>query len=409
MRIHPLASASANSTTRSSMLAAALFLKKARSFDYLTDTYLPGMRFGWNFLTCSEIYAWRSYDDSAPGEFCFHLDPSGYPQILHRRGNAVGYRYGPWDGIWFSTQDSTFDFLFMMNENEVYFYFTEPSIHRALMTRFNANYNGVAQRVTWVVSRGWMVYVNLPAVLYLWTVWCIWHLQCWKYSVWMLGRFVPRNPERWFRADWTSGCVRRTYLSCEEDVFLTYSRIKLPDTRFSWYNMSMTLQECREECLRNCSCTAYTKLNISRRSGCLIWYKDLIDIRSSSSDEQDIYIRMASFRRKKKNDIKMREGLYDGSHQKDSDLPLFNLYTILEATNNFSSDNKPGEGGFGPVYKEGGQEIAVKQKHVYLLGKKCVHIINGVARGLLLYLHQDSRLRIIHRDLEASNVLLIPT
>ena len=36
---------------------------------------------------------------------------------------------------------------------------------------------------------------------------------------------------------------------------------------------------------------------------------------------------------------------------------------------------------------------------------KRYNIINGIGRGLL-YLHQDSRLRIIHRDLKTSNILL---
>ncbi|XP_072956363.1 cysteine-rich receptor-like protein kinase 15 [Typha angustifolia] len=147
---------------------------------------------------------------------------------------------------------------------------------------------------------------------------------------------------------------------------------------------------------------------------------------------------------------------------------LFDLGTIRAATNNFSEANKLGEGGFGPVYKgalQDGQEIAVKRlstssvqglielrnevvlvaklQHknlVRLLGfcleeqeKLLVYeylqntsldkiifdpvrrelldwgmrykIIEGIARGLL-YLHEDSRLRIIHRDLKSSNILL---
>ena len=49
--------------------------------------------------------------------------------------------------------------------------------------------------------------------------------------------------------------------------------------------------------------------------------------------------------------------------------------------------------------------IFVKERRKELDWPKRVEIIKGIARGLM-YLHQDSRLRIIHRDLKASNVLL---
>ncbi|GLT67767.1 hypothetical protein SLA2020_400520 [Shorea laevis] len=146
----------------------------------------------------------------------------------------------------------------------------------------------------------------------------------------------------------------------------------------------------------------------------------------------------------------------------------YGFATVQAATNNFSEENKVGQGGFGTVYKGRlpiGQDIAVKRlssnsrqgdaefKNEVLLMAKLQHrnlvrligfclegeerlliyefvpnssldrfifdpikraqldwerrygIILGVARGLL-YLHEDSRFRIIHRDLKASNILL---
>ncbi|PRQ31255.1 putative protein kinase RLK-Pelle-DLSV family [Rosa chinensis] len=146
----------------------------------------------------------------------------------------------------------------------------------------------------------------------------------------------------------------------------------------------------------------------------------------------------------------------------------YNFEDIKSATDDFSDENKLGQGGFGAVYKGklyNGQYIAVKRLskssqqgdrefknevtlvaqlqhrnlvrllgfclkgeeriliYEYIPNKSLDHfifdptnhehldwetrykIIEGIVRGLL-YLHEDSRLRVIHRDLKASNILL---
>uniref|UniRef100_A0A251T3G0 Receptor-like serine/threonine-protein kinase n=1 Tax=Helianthus annuus TaxID=4232 RepID=A0A251T3G0_HELAN len=238
---------------------------------------------------------------------------------------------------------------------------------------------------------------------------------------------------------------------------------EVPDTRRAWYNVSMTLGECEIACKRNCSCTAYTSLDIRNGgSGCLLWLDELLDTREYDVD-QDIYIRMSASELEGKWNVHDEKNTSLQMEQLD-DIQCFSLYEVARATGNFSVSNKIGQGGFGPVYKDG-RQIAVKRlsessqqgvdefkneviciaklQHrnlVKLLGY-CIHqneliliyeymtnksldwflfdetrslmlnwpqrfnIIEGIARGIL-YLHQDSRLQIIHRDLKAANILL---
>ena len=92
--------------------------------------------------------------------------------------------------------------------------------------------------------------------------------------------------------------MRTNPLSCqdkEKDGFVKLVSLKMPDTAYSWVNKTMNLQECREKCLSNCSCMAYTNSDIrGQGSGCIIWFGDLMDIRRVVSGEQDLYVRMSA-------------------------------------------------------------------------------------------------------------------
>ncbi|KAK2644362.1 hypothetical protein Ddye_019557 [Dipteronia dyeriana] len=118
-------------------------------------------------------------------------------------------------------------------------------------------------------------------------------------------------------------------------------------------------------------------------------------------------------KRKAKQEIRRKEERNYVDEIESAESLQFDFSTIKATTNDFPADNKLGQGGFGAVYKVfytlfnsiGLCEIVDTIKRGLLDWETRYKIIGGIARWIL-YLHEDSRLRIVHGDLKASNILL---
>ncbi|KAF6159041.1 hypothetical protein GIB67_032658 [Kingdonia uniflora] len=497
------------------------------SFKYPSDTILPTMKGGLNRKTGEkqQLTAWKSKSDPSIGDFFSELEPVKIPQVIVWNGSKRHWRSGPWNNqIFIGIPDMNslyFDgFNIIREDGSVYLTLDYVNTSSTLKI-FYLDSGGTNVGETWEAEKEWVKSWSAPRVL------CDIYDTCGSFGICNISTsqicsclkgFRPKFLKEWTAGNWSGGCVRRTQLQCErsdtngkngkKDVFLKLERVKVPD--FANWVSAANLQDCKQDCLNNCSCVAHSYVT---GIGCMLWDGDLLDMQKFDTAGVDLYIRVADIKKnarviiivvvligvvgisvsgcllwwwiaqnrvKSGNKKKNKEVLINMGNKNptdfseanmlgdNSELPFFSVEKLASATNNFSVDNKLGEGGFGSVYKgtfSDGQEIAVKRlskssgqgsvefKNEVVVISKLQHrnlvrlvgcciegeekmliyeympnksldallfdaakralldwrirfqIIEGICRGTL-YLHRDSRLKIIHRDLKASNVLL---
>ncbi|KAK2978988.1 hypothetical protein RJ640_017552 [Escallonia rubra] len=361
-----------------------------QSFDHPSDTLVAGMKLGWDLRTGlnRHLTSWKSADDPSPGEFSYGIDLTALPQSFVRKGSAKQYRSGLYDFLALNgtqgKQNRYFNPKFVSNSEEVYYEFDLFNE----ITKLWLTYSGALQRAKWnSKSLEWEALYTHPGVP------CDYYGQCGKNAICTLNNaqictclagYRPKSSQDWNMLFWSGGCLREAPLNCTKgEGFMKFKGVKIPDLLQVWMNTSMTLKECEKKCLQNCSCTAYASSNpTGRKTGCLLWYGDLVDIiEYPEYDHLTLYIRATASELGPKKKKRL-------------------MVAMITISGQLST----------------GQEIAVKKlaenskqgldnERSSLAWRTRFDIIVGIARGIL-YLHRDSRLRIIHRDLKASNVLL---
>ncbi|XP_057984191.1 G-type lectin S-receptor-like serine/threonine-protein kinase CES101 [Malania oleifera] len=466
------------------------------SFDEPTDTLLPGMKLGFNLRTGRNrtLSSWMSRDVPTPGVFTLGLDPGGSRQLILWWHQSVYWSSGLWENGRFEylIPFGGHNFSYVSNGYESYFYYSAGE--GIFFPRMVMNFLG-------------QVLVGNGTKTQLSTV-----ISCSTY---------PTN----------YGCVEQKLPTCRSPRdWIDGRKESVHGHRFELMESSNELGfiDCQAKCLKNCSCVAFNSKN-DDGTGCeilgmgmgltdysrvedvyIVQSQTLIEVKEFAGRNPAsmikwwmwlsiaagasgtlllctaCYIKWRKLRAKGDNRIEQWTmfnelrgnatlsiccGIWK-KHEKtgksNHELRLFSLDSIAAATDNFSTTNKLGQGGFGPVYKGNlldGQEVAIKrlekssgqgllefQNEIILIAKLqhtnlvrllgcCVqgeekvliyeymanksldfflfdpcrrklldwktrfNIVEGIAQGLV-YLHKFSRLKVIHRDLKASNILL---
>ncbi|KAG6754761.1 hypothetical protein POTOM_040555 [Populus tomentosa] len=400
------------------------------------------MRFSANARTGNKtlLTSWRSSSDPSVGNFSAGINPLGIPELFMWYNGHSFWRSGPWCGQNFIGIPGMYTSVYLhgitlQDEGDGTFTLSsiqDPAYH---LTYVLTSHGKFTEQYWDYGKQGWEYTSEVPSTE------CDLYGKCGPFGscdaqnspiCTCLKGFVPKNQDEWNKGIWTRGCVRMTSLQCDriqngsevgkEDGFMKLEMMKVPTFAEYWPYLS-SVQECKDECLKNCSCVACSYYN---GFGCMAWTGNLIDIQKFSEGGTDLNIRLAyteldtwrsvsynfSVSGNKRNvkviismsvivgaiaificvffswkwmakhrerkliseetlSFKTREAqetVFDGNlpeNVREVKLePLFKLQILETATNNFDISKKLGQGGFGAVYRgklPDGQEIAVKR------------------------------------------------
>ncbi|CAN1747829.1 G-type lectin S-receptor-like serine/threonine-protein kinase RKS1 [Linum perenne] len=415
-------------------------------------------------LTC-----WKSPNDPGIGDYSFKLDPRGSPQFFLQTRADHYWRSGPWPwgkfpdiyNYTFVNNEDEIYFSFSVNDKSLLL----RTVIDDSGTMKRLSWHGIdgQWKEYWSApkyrcdsyGRCGVYSICDPNNVNMFECTC-------------LPNYEPRNPSMWHLRDGSGGCVRNApgegFLRVV-DIKIPDTSSAVWISRST--SQVACEEACRRNC--SCSAYSMKYIQ-GKQSGCLAWYGELQDTVVFKDSGDDLFVRVDARELAgspdSSNDSLAAKVL--GGSTIYPELPFYDLGSILIATNSFSLANKIGEGGFGTVYKgqlSNGQEVAVKRlsrssdqgiqelKNELLLIARLQHrnlvkllgccieddeqilvyeyvpnksldsfifdetkrpllnwrtrfnILVGIARGIL-YLHQDSRFRIIHRDLKSSNILL---
>ncbi|XP_058073056.1 receptor-like serine/threonine-protein kinase SD1-8 [Magnolia sinica] len=276
-----------------------------QSFDYPTDTYLPGMKLGVNRKSGRKWFlaSWTSEDDPAPGNFTYGMDSDGLAQFSIWRERQKNWTSGTWNGEIFSLipvmrTNYLLNYSYVSNEDGTYFIYS--LYYKTIISIMVMDVSGQIKLLIWEEkSQSWNTYWSQPRAA------CEFYAPCGAYGICegtvlsfcrCLHGFEPYSRGDWDAGDKSKGCVRRIELKCgNQDGFLPLSGMMFSGNPRVLKNSSLSLEYCEVECRRNCSCIAYASAH-DNRTGCAFWDGELMNLckiaSNISANVPDLYVRL---------------------------------------------------------------------------------------------------------------------